>query len=157
MPNLVPNHSLLLARQNCLPRCKWSPFTRASPFEQYSKPQGFHGVYHASSSLLLRSLLSFASLSLSPYSRLSVYTRTQMPRVDVGRVISPESKAPASGVGTLVGEFLNPFLYDSSLVWHGLRLCPDLACCRLRVVERFVVNDSRVHDGTHRAFVCCTV
>lgn len=73
--------------------------------------------------------------SLSPsFSPLSVYARTQIPRVDVGTVISPESKAPASGVGTSVREFLNPFLHDSCSAWPGLRLCPGLACCWLRVV-----------------------
>jgi hypothetical protein len=76
------------------------------------------------------------SLSLS-LSVLSVYARTQIPRVDVGTVISPESKAPASGVGTSVREFLNPFLHDSCSAWLGLRLCPGLACCRLRVVGRY--------------------
>lgn len=87
-------------------------------------------------------LVPYLSLSLSlSYSRLNVYTRTQMPRVDVGRVISPESKAPASGVGTLVREFLNPFLHDFLLACPGLRLCPDLACCRLRVVEFLVENE----------------
>jgi len=80
------------------------------------------------------SLLLSLSLSLSV---LSVYARTQIPRVDVGTVISPESKAPASGVGTSVREFLNPFLHDSCSAWLGLRLCPGLACCRLRVVGRY--------------------
>jgi len=89
--------------------------------------------------LPLSSSLSL-SLSLSLFlflSVLSVYARTQIPRVDVGTVISPESKAPASGVGTSVREFLNPFLHDSCSAWPGLRLCPGLACCRLRVVGRY--------------------
>lgn len=108
----------------------------------HANVQGFPVVYRASFSFFRCLHASIGSLPLffSLYSRLSVYTRTQMPRVDVGRVISPESKAPASGVGTLVREFLNPFLHDSSLAWPGLRLCPGLACCRLRVVERLVEN-----------------
>lgn len=82
--------------------------------------------------------LSRSFFPLSPsFSPLSVYARTQIPRVDVGTVISPESKAPASGVGTSVREFLNPFLHDSCSAWPGLRLCPDLACCWLRVVGRY--------------------
>ena len=98
------------------------------------------------------------SLSLS-YSRLNVYTRTQMPRVDVGRVISPESKAPASGVGTLVREFLNPFLHDFLLACPGLRLCPGLACCRLRVVE-FLVRERTPGSTTKHSLILayvCTV
>jgi len=88
---------------------------------------------HPPSRSLSRSFFLSLSLSLSP---LNVYARTQIPRVDVGTVISPESKAPASGVGTSVREFLNPFLHDSCSAWPGLRLCPGLACCRLRVVGR---------------------
>lgn len=79
-------------------------------------------------------LLLLPSLFLVLSLLLSVYACTQIPRVDVGTVISPESKAPASGVGTSVREFLNPFLHDSCSAWPGLRLCPGLACCRLRVV-----------------------
>lgn len=75
---------------------------------------------------------AFVSLSQGPYalgSKHGAYVSTQMPRVDVGRVISPESKAPTSGVGTLVREFLNPFLHDSllGLAWPSLP-CLTLPC-----------------------------